>query len=34
MAVIRRIFELGNAEEKNEITQFYGFDIVNAILNK
>jgi plasmid maintenance system antidote protein VapI len=33
-AVIKRIFERGNEEEKKEITQFYGTDTVNAILNK
>lgn len=33
-AVIKRIFERGNEEEKKEITQFYGFDTVNSILNK
>ena len=33
-AVIKRIFERGNEEEKEVITQFYGSDTVNAILNK
>lgn len=32
-AVIKRIFERGNEEEKKEITRFYGFDTVNSILN-
>ncbi|RKR05136.1 plasmid maintenance system antidote protein VapI [Flavobacterium sp. 90] len=34
IAVIKRIFERGNEEEKKEIEQFYGSDTVNAILNK
>lgn len=33
-AVIQRIFERGNEEEKKEIAQFYGPDTVNTILNK
>lgn len=33
-AVIKRIFERGNEEEKKEITQFYGSSTVNTILNK
>jgi plasmid maintenance system antidote protein VapI len=32
-AVVKRIFERGNEEEKTEITYFYGSDTVNAILN-
>lgn len=32
-AVIKRVFERGNAEEKKEITHFYGFDTVNTVLN-
>jgi plasmid maintenance system antidote protein VapI len=32
-AVIKRIFERGNEEEKKEISRFYGCDTVNAILN-
>lgn len=31
-AVIKRIFERGNEEEKREISRFYGPDIVTAIL--
>ncbi len=32
-AVIKRIFERGNEEEKKEISRYYGFDTVNAVLN-
>jgi plasmid maintenance system antidote protein VapI len=32
-AVIKRIFERGNDEEKKEISRFYGENTVNAILN-
>jgi plasmid maintenance system antidote protein VapI len=32
-AVIKRVFERGNEEEKNEIYRFYGVDEVNTILN-
>lgn len=32
-AVIKRIFERGNEEEKKEITHFYGSDIVTTILS-
>lgn len=31
-AVIKRVFERGNEEEKKEITYFYGLDTVNTIL--
>ena len=33
-AVIKRVFERGNAEEKKEINRFYGKDIVEALLKK
>ncbi|MBP1222362.1 transcriptional regulator [Flavobacterium sp. 1355] len=33
-AVIKRVFERGNEEEKKAITQFYGPDTVNSILKK
>ncbi|MFH6999388.1 transcriptional regulator [Flavobacterium sp. FlaQc-57] len=32
-AVIKRVFERGNEEEKKEITHTYGSDTVNTILN-
>lgn len=32
-AVIKRVFERGNEDEKNEIIRFYGADEVNKILN-
>lgn len=32
-AVIKRIFERGNEEEKKEISRFYGPDTVTAMLN-
>jgi len=32
-AVINRVFERGNEEEKNEILRFYGPDEVNKVLN-
>jgi antitoxin HigA-1 len=32
-AVIKRVFERGNEEEKNEILRFYGVDEVNKVLN-
>ena len=32
-AVIKRVFERGNAEEKKEITHYYGSDTVSTILN-
>ncbi|WP_316633071.1 DUF6922 domain-containing protein [uncultured Flavobacterium sp.] len=32
-AVIKRVFERGNEEEKKEITHFYGPDTVSIILN-
>jgi len=32
-AVIKRVFERGNEEEKNEILRFYGVDEVNMVLN-
>ncbi len=31
-AVINRVFERGNAQEKKEITRFYGQETVNALL--
>lgn len=31
-AIIERVFERGNEEEKNEITRFYGADIVTQVL--
>lgn len=31
-AIIRRIFERGNEQEKNEISRFYGHDTVSQIL--
>ncbi|MEZ0183440.1 transcriptional regulator [Flavobacterium oncorhynchi] len=33
IAVIKRVFERGNEEEKKEITHFYGSDTVNTVLN-
>lgn len=33
-AVIRRVFERGNNQEKNEIRRFYGKEKIDAILNK
>lgn len=33
-AVIERVFERGDAEEKNEITRFYGQDVIQSILKK
>jgi addiction module HigA family antidote len=33
-AIINRIFERGNQEEKNEITRFYGKDIVEKTINE
>jgi len=32
-AVINRVFERGNDEEKNEIIRFYGYETVNYVLN-
>ncbi len=32
-AVIRRVFERGNEQEKNTINEFYGKDVVNGILS-
>ena len=32
-AVIKRVFERGNELEKNEITRFYGKEIINEVLN-
>ncbi|MFT3793768.1 helix-turn-helix transcriptional regulator [Flavobacterium sp.] len=32
-AVIKRVFERGNEDEKNEIRRFYGQDVVSEILN-
>jgi antitoxin HigA-1 len=31
-SVINRVFERGNAEEKKEITRFYGQETINALL--
>jgi len=33
-AVINRVFERGNEDEKNEILRFYGADEVNKVLNE
>ncbi len=33
-AVIQRVFERGNDQEKNEILRFYGKSTVNLIMNK
>ena len=33
-AVIRRVFERGNHQEKNEITRFYGKEKIMQVLNK
>ncbi len=33
-AIIKRVFERGNEQEKNELIAFYGDDIVNKILKK
>jgi hypothetical protein len=33
-AVIERVFERGNEQEKNEIRRFYGDEVVNEILKK
>lgn len=33
-AIIKRVFERGNDQEKNEIIRFYGSKTVDAILNK
>lgn len=33
-AVIKRVFERGNATEKKEITRFYGRDSIDQYLNK
>jgi antitoxin HigA-1 len=33
-AVIKRVFERGNEEEKSEIIRFYGKDEVNEVLNE
>jgi len=33
-AIIQRVFERGNEEEKNEITRFYGADKVNVVMAK
>ena len=33
-AVINRVFERGNDEEKNEIIRFYGYETVNYSLNE
>lgn len=32
-AIVKRIFERGNEQEKKEITRFYGTETVNEILN-
>lgn len=31
-AVINRVFERGNTEEKDEIIKFYGQEVINAVL--
>ena len=33
-SVIRRIFERGNEQERNEITRFYGKEKIEEVLNK
>lgn len=33
-AVIQRVFERGNAEEKLEIKRFYGDDVVEKVLSE
>jgi hypothetical protein len=33
-AIIRRVFERGNQQEKNEITRFYGKEKIMLVLNK
>lgn len=33
-AIIKRVFERGNQQEKNELIAFYGADMVNKILKK
>jgi len=33
-AVIKRVFERGNQQEKNEITRFYGRETVNKVLHE
>jgi plasmid maintenance system antidote protein VapI len=32
-AVIKRVFERGNEEEKKEITRFYGKEVINKIIS-
>ena len=33
-SIIKRVFQRGNDEEKNEIKKFYGQDIIDSVLNK
>jgi antitoxin HigA-1 len=33
-AVVDRVWERGNEQEKQEIVRFYGKDVVEAILNR
>ncbi len=33
-SVIRRVFERGNQEEKDEITRFYGMNTINKVLRE
>lgn len=33
-SIVKRVFERGNEEEKNEIVRFYGKDIVERILKQ
>jgi antitoxin HigA-1 len=33
-AVIKRVFERGNTKEKNEITKFYGKEVIDEVLEK
>jgi hypothetical protein len=33
-SIIKRVFERGNEEEKNEIKIFYGEELINSVLKK
>ncbi len=33
-SIIKRVFERGNEEEKNEIKKFYGEELINSVLKK
>lgn len=33
-AVIKRVFQRGNEQEKDEITRFYGEDTIHEVLSK